>query len=149
MDIKNLYREVILDHANNSRNKLVDQNVEGYIKKRGYNPSCGDDIVIFVKYDNNKITDIIQHSQGCSICTASTSISTVEIKGLDFELALYKIDEFLKLIRGEKYDDNILKGELLAFSGIKDFPARVKCASLSWITLKDIILDIKKGVINE
>lgn len=149
MDIKNLYREVILDHANNSRNKLVDQNVDGYIKKRGYNPSCGDDIVIFVKYDNNKITDIIQYSQGCSICTASTSISTVEIKGLDFELALYKIDEFLKLIRGEKYDDNILKGELLAFSGIKDFPARVKCASLSWITLKDIILDIKKGVINE
>ena len=149
MDIKNLYREVILDHANNSRNKLVDQNIDGYIKKRGYNPSCGDDIVIFVKYDNNKITDIIQHSQGCSICTASTSISTVEIKGLDFELALYKIDEFLKLIRGEKYDDSILKGELLAFSGIKDFPARVKCASLSWITLKDIILDIKKGVINE
>ena len=146
MNIKNLYREVILDHANNSRNKLVDQNVDGYIKKRGYNPSCGDDIVIFVKYDNNKITDIIQHSQGCSICTASTSISTVEIKGLDFELALYKIDEFLKLIRGEKYDDNILKGE---FSGIKAFPARVKCASLSWITLKDIILDIKKGVINE
>lgn len=144
MDIKNLYREVILDHANNSRNKLINQSVDDYIKKRGYNPSCGDDIVIFLKHDGDKIVDIIQHSQGCSICTASTSVSTVEIKGLSFDDAIIKIDEFLKLIRGEKYSDEILKGEVLAFSGVKDFPARVKCASLSWITLKEIIEDIKK-----
>lgn len=139
MDIKSLYRQVILEHYSNPRNKLHPEDKIDYLKKRGYNPSCGDEIVMFLDIQDNKIKDIKQYCNGCSICCASTSILTEELSGLTKEEAIKKINEFLNLIKGKPYNTEILQGEVLALEGVKDFPARVNCASLSWLTTLDML----------
>lgn len=139
MDLRLLYRQVILEHYQNPRNKISKDNKKEYLKKRGYNPSCGDEVVIFLELKNNKIKDIKQYCSGCSICCASTSILTEELKGLMIPLAEEKISEFLKLIKGENYNEELIKGDALALKGVKDFPARINCASLSWLTCLDIL----------
>lgn len=142
MNIDKLYREVILDHATNPRNKLNEQVVESYKQKRGYNPSCGDDMVIFIKIEGNKITDIIHHSQGCSISIAAASIASVALKDKLVDEAKLSINNYLNMVQGHDYKKELFKNEELAFSGIKDFPARVKCASLAWKTILEIISEL-------
>lgn len=142
MNIDQLYREVILDHASNPRNKLFNQDVKDYKQKRGYNPSCGDDIVIFIKFNNNQIEDIIHHAQGCSISVAATSICSVALKGIDINLAKTKIENYLNMVQGNNYDNSLFSRDELAFSGIKNFPARVKCASLAWKTVLELINEL-------
>jgi len=129
-NLSNIYREIIMDHYKNPRNKGL-SNDPSYIKCHIKNPSCGDAIDIESKVENGKIVDIRQDGQGCSICCASASIMSEVVKGMEVAQAKEFLDNYLKMVSNQEYDESIDLDELQVFDGIKDFPARVKCASIS------------------
>ncbi len=133
-DTRELYQEVILDHNKNPRNfgKL-----EHYTNKAiGHNQLCGDQISLYLIIKDNIIQEVKFDGQGCAISKASASIMTTILKGKSVEEARKLFDEFHKLITETNDDiDEINLGKLAVFVGIREFPARVKCASLAWHTL--------------
>ena len=133
-DTRELYQEVILDHNKNPRNfgKL-----EHYTNKAiGHNQLCGDQISLYLIIKDNIIQEVKFDGQGCAISKASASIMTTILKGKSIEEARKLFDEFHKLITETNDDiDEINLGKLAVFVGIREFPARVKCASLAWHTL--------------
>lgn len=137
MNKQEFYRQIILDHYRLPQNK-VDIKPEGYEVIKGINPSCGDELELYVKIQNDEIVDIKWNGEGCSICCSSTSIMINEMKKQENKKIIKKIDNFEKLIFGNKIDDNIFE-DAIAFEGIANFPARFKCAFLSWKTLKEFI----------
>lgn len=131
MDLKALYREVIMDHYKNPHNKgLV--NDASYMTIHLNNPSCGDDMVVQLLIENDIIKDIKQQGTGCSICCSSASIASETLKGQSVSDALKIINEFYELIKGGSFNENILSGDILAYQSVHQFPARVKCATLAW-----------------
>lgn len=136
MDLNKLYSQVILEHYENSTHR---REMEGeHICERGYNPLCGDDITLQVKFDGNIIEDAAFRGKGCAISQASTSMLIDLIKGKDIEEAIRLIDIFLRMIKKEDGDyENLEDAQVL--QGVSDFPARVKCAVLAWYTLKNIV----------
>lgn len=136
---KDLYRQVIMDHFKNPCNK-VEEDQEGYISRPALNPSCGDQVVIYIKFDENDIVEDLKfQGTGCSICCASASVMTNELMGLSKDEVVAKVDKFYGIIKDadEEFLEEFEDGQ--AFTGIKDFPARFKCAFLSWDTVKKII----------
>tara|TARA_Y100001958_G_C20766060_1_gene244059 strand:- start:90 stop:533 length:444 start_codon:yes stop_codon:yes gene_type:complete len=143
MELKELYQEIILDHGKNPRNFGKCENFTNDAK--GHNPLCGDKVHIYTQLDNNKkILDISFEGEGCAISLASASILTDILKGKDFNIANTIIDNFLNLIKENKLitinslDDN-QKTTLMSLSGVKDFPMRVKCATMAWHTLSSVL----------
>ncbi|MBU5676070.1 SUF system NifU family Fe-S cluster assembly protein [Alkaliphilus sp. MSJ-5] len=137
MDLNQLYSQVILEHYENSPHR---REMEGdHICERGYNPLCGDDITLQVKFNRNIIEDVAFKGKGCAISQASTSMLIDLIKGRNVEEVLELIDEFLKMIKKEDGDYEILEDAQI-LQGVSDFPARIKCAVLAWHTLKNIIV---------
>ena len=139
MNTKELYQEIILDHGKNPRNLRKTENFNKDAK--GHNPLCGDKVHVYLKLnENRKIEDISFEGQGCAISMASASIMTDLIKGKE-ELEVKEIvNDFLDMIKEkEKLNSNILhddeKTKLMCLSGVKQYPMRVKCATLSWHTL--------------
>ena len=129
-NLNNIYRQVIMDHYKNPRNKgLV--NKEGYIKCHIKNPSCGDMIDVESYVNNGVIEDIRHDGQGCSICCASASIMSEVVKGMKVADAEYFLKNYLLMVSNQEYDESLDFDELQVFDGIKDFPARVRCASIS------------------
>ena len=121
-----------MDHYKNPRNKgLV--NDDSYIKIHMKNPSCGDQIDIQTKVEDGIVKDVRQDGMGCSICCASASIMSEVVKGMKVEDAKALIDNYLKMVSNDTYDDSFDFDELSVFEGIKDFPARVRCASIAEI----------------
>lgn len=139
MDNENLYRQIILDHYTNPKNK-VKEAPEGYITLKGVNPSCGDELEIYLSLNDNKIKDIKFNGNGCSICCSSASIFTLEIKEKNIKEAIDKIENFKNLLQGKSYDEENFE-DAIAFTGISKFPARFKCAFLSWNTLAQMLLE--------
>ena len=143
MNLKELYQEIILDHGKNPRNlrKIDNHNKNA----KGHNPLCGDSVHVYLKLnENKKIEDISFEGGGCAISMASASIMTDLIKDKEeFEVEEI-VNDFLEMIK-EKDDlkNNILsddeKTKLMCFSGVKQYPMRVKCATLSWHTLTSAI----------
>ena len=138
MDIKELYQEIILDHGKNPRNK---NRCEGYNKDaKGHNPLCGDKVHVFIKLDNEKkVEDISFEGEGCAISMASASIMTETIKGKEFNVAKKILENFLNMLKdGSKLKINSLNEDqnttMMSLSGVKQFPMRVKCATLAWHT---------------
>lgn len=132
-----------MDHYKNPQNKgLIDN--DNYEKVHLYNPSCGDDITVQVVVENNIVKDIRQDGTGCSICCSSASVASQALKGLDVEVALNKIDAFYNMLMDKTFDYELLKGDALAFSGVKDFPARIRCATLGWKAIEEAILKQKE-----
>ena len=138
MDIKELYQEIILDHGKNPRNK---NKCEGFNKEaKGYNPLCGDKVHVFLKLDNDKkVKDISFEGEGCAISMASASIMTETIKGKEFNVAKKILEHFLNMLKeGSKLSINSLTQDenttMMSLSGVKQFPMRVKCATLAWHT---------------
>ncbi|QQS48865.1 MAG: SUF system NifU family Fe-S cluster assembly protein [Acidobacteriota bacterium] len=134
-DISELYQQVILDHNKKPRNfrKLETANRE----QEGYNPLCGDQLTLYLEMDGDVIRDVAFQGSGCAISKASASMMTTAVKGKTIEEAEVLFDEFHRMVRGEldpEHDENHL-GRLKILSGVREFPARVKCASLSWHTL--------------
>lgn len=133
-----LYRQVIVEHFKNPRNKgLI--NSDDYQNLRLKNPSCGDDVTICVKIENGVITDVRHDGSGCSICCSSASVMSEVIKGKTIDEAYDIIEDFYNLIKGEEVKDADRLDEAMAFGGVAQFPARVKCATLSWKALGALI----------
>ena len=143
MELKELYQEIILDHGKNPRNFGKCKNFTSDAK--GHNPLCGDKVHIYAQLDKDKkILDLSFEGEGCAISLASASILTDILKGKDLNVANIIIDNFLKLIKENKsITINSLnedqKTTLMSLSGVKDFPMRVKCATMAWHTLASVL----------
>ncbi|MBI4527620.1 MAG: SUF system NifU family Fe-S cluster assembly protein [Deltaproteobacteria bacterium] len=134
-ELDDLYQEVILDHNRSPRNfrKLQDANRTA----DGYNPLCGDQITVYLKLEGNLIKDVTFQGSGCAISKASASMMTSSLKGKSVDEAEALFEKVHKMLKGEldgKVNPGDL-GKLEVLSGVCNFPARVKCASLSWHTL--------------
>ncbi|HMO80667.1 MAG TPA: SUF system NifU family Fe-S cluster assembly protein [Pyrinomonadaceae bacterium] len=134
-ELNELYQETILEHNKNPRNF---REIEDADKTAlGNNPLCGDALEVYVKMDGDTVADVAFKGSGCAISKASASMMTQAVKGKTREAADLLFIEFHKMVTGEldiETEANDL-GSLRAFSGVLEFPARVKCASLSWHTL--------------
>ena len=143
MDLKELYQEIILEHGKNPRNFGKCKNFTSDAK--GHNPLCGDKVHIYAQLDNNKkILDLSFEGEGCAISLASASILTDTLKGRDLNVAKAITDNFLNLIKENKLItvnslNDIQKTTLMSLSGVKDFPMRVKCATMAWYTLSTVL----------
>ena len=139
MNLKELYQEIILDHGKNPRNLRKTENFNKDAK--GHNPLCGDKVHIFLKLnDNKKLEDISFEGQGCAISMASASIMTDLLKGKEEKDVKEIVSDFLEMIKDkDEIKTNLLKDDektkLMCLSGVKQYPMRVKCATLSWHTL--------------
>lgn len=134
-ELSDLYQEVILEHNKNPRNfrEIADASSQA----DGKNPLCGDALRVYVSLDGDTVTDVAFKGSGCAISKASASMMTQAVKGKTKAEAEHIFDEFHKMVTGDldiETDDNDL-GKLKIFAGVLEFPARVKCASLSWHTL--------------
>lgn len=134
MDLKDLYRDVIVDHNRNPRNFRPMPDADR--QADGHNPLCGDKLTVYVKLDGDRIADVSFHGSGCAISVASASLLTESLKGKTVPEAerLYATMHEL-LTRDDAHVDVPALGKLGALSGVREFPARVKCASLCWHTL--------------
>lgn len=132
-DLSELYQEVILDHNKRPRNfrKMEDANRSAI----GRNPLCGDTVRVFLRVENGKIEDVSFEGAGCAISKASASLMTTELKGKTEAEAEIIFEDFHKLVTGESVQGEEQLGKLAVFSGVQDYPARVKCASLAWHTV--------------
>ena len=139
-DLKNLYKQVILDHSKHPRNN---GEIENCYKLEMLNPSCGDKIIVSVKLVDDIIDDIKFSGIGCSISMASASMLTEELKGLTVESANVKIKDFLNMIMGNEFNEDNLE-DSIALQNISQLPARVKCATLAWKITEKILEDSKK-----
>jgi nitrogen fixation protein NifU and related proteins len=134
-ELSDLYQEVILDHNKKPRNyrRLTDATCSA----EGYNPLCGDQITVYLKLDDGVIRDVGFQGSGCAISKASTSIMTTTVKGRTREETGSLFDTFHRLVTGGgAVPDLDSVGRLAAFAGVCEFPARVKCATLAWHTLR-------------
>lgn len=134
MSFKNLdtlYRQVIMDHYKNPRNKGSLE--EGNLTIDMNNPTCGDRIHLTLKVEDGKVTDAKFDGEGCSISMSSASMMTQAIKGKDIETALKLSQIFSNMMQGKEYDvDDLDIGDMEALQGVSKFPARIKCATLAW-----------------
>jgi nitrogen fixation NifU-like protein len=147
-DLQDLYQDLILDHGRRPRNfrrlEEADRSAEGY------NPLCGDKVKVYVKMDGDVVKDISFEGAGCAISTASASIMTEILKGKTRAEAEKLFETFHDLVTGQpaKLDSPEL-GKLAVFSGVSEFPMRVKCATLSWHTLHSALKGTGEAVSTE
>ena len=130
--LDDLYQEVILDHSKRPRN--FHQMPDATRCVEGYNPLCGDKLALFVKMDGETLADISFVGAGCAISTASASLMTETVKGKSRQEAIQMMERFHDLLTTDNTPNNL--GKLAVFSGVRQFPVRVKCATLAWHTLK-------------
>ena len=147
-EIRELYQQVILDHNKNPRNFHVIENAD--VKAEGYNPLCGDHIYVYLNLDGNIVKDVSFNGSGCAISKASASVMTTIVKGKTKEEAIEVFNRFHELVTGKAGEDPELEqyGKLAIFAGVRDFPARVKCASLAWHTVQSALKEKDKPVIS-
>ncbi len=137
-DLRELYQQVILDHNRNPRNFKELPNPT--VRVEGFNPLCGDHYTVFINLDGETIREISFTGSGCAISKASASVMSSTVKGKSKEEATQLFDTFHRLVTGDSSGlDAADLGRLAAFSGVSEFPARVKCATLAWHTLKNAI----------
>lgn len=129
-NLDQLYRQVIMDHYKNPRNKGVLEDDSLTINMN--NPTCGDRIQLTLKVNDGKVSDAKFEGEGCSISMSSASMMTQAIKGKDINEALKLSTIFSDMMQGKDYDDDIDLGDIEALSGVSKFPARIKCATLAW-----------------
>ncbi|HUX60858.1 MAG TPA: SUF system NifU family Fe-S cluster assembly protein [Ignavibacteriaceae bacterium] len=134
-ELKELYQQVILDHNKNPRNFRKIENANHFAE--GYNPLCGDRLNIYVELEGGRIKDISFQGSGCAISKASASLMSSIVKGLPVEEAERLFEKFQAVITGKINDEENIEqlGKLAVFAGVKEFPSRVKCASLAWHTM--------------
>ena len=146
-DIKDLYQEIIVDHNRNPRNFGVIADADKTME--GFNPLCGDKLKLYIKIDGQNISDIAFDGTGCAISVASASLMTDAMKGKSIDEAETLFNNFHSLITTENEIDGDHLGKLAVLAGVKDFPARVKCASLCWHTLRSALIGDDKPVTTE
>jgi SUF system NifU family Fe-S assembly protein len=130
-NMENLYRQVIMDHYKNPRNKgLIDD--KEYKTVHIKNPSCGDDITIQSKIEDGNVVDVRHEGTGCSICCSSASVMSEVLIGKTKEEALTITENYLNMLTNKNYDEEVELEDAVVYSGVRKFPARVKCASIAW-----------------
>ena len=153
MDLKELYQEIILDHGKNPRNLRKTENFNKDAK--GHNPLCGDKVHVYLKLDEDKkVQDISFEGQGCAISMASASIMTDLVKGKEEHEVKEIVKDFLEMIKEkDQLNNKILeeneKTKLMCLSGVKKYPMRVKCGTLSWNTLTSAIDNTQQEINSE
>ncbi len=148
-ELRELYQQVILDHNKSPRNYRAMEHHNH--DAEGYNPLCGDKIRIYLYIEDERIKDISFQGSGCAISKASASIMSSILKGKTVEEAEQFFEKFHNLITGRLSDDPAREdlGKLAVFEGVKEFPARVKCASLAWHTMLSALKEEKEIVSTE
>ena len=139
-ELRDLYQAVILDHNKHPHNfgELADADRHA----DGFNPLCGDKLSVYVNLDGDMITDVCFEGSGCAISKASASLMTDSVKGKTLVETRELFDRFLNLVTdGDVADDDEALGKLAVFAGVRDYPTRVKCASLAWHTLRAAVED--------
>ena len=153
MNLKELYQEIILDHGKNPRNLRKTDNFNKDAK--GYNPLCGDKVHVYLKLnENKKVEDISFEGSGCAISMASASIMTDLVKGKEEKEVKEIVSDLLNMIKEkDELNNKILKDDektkLMCLSGVKQYPMRVKCATLSWHTLTSALNNLEQTNNNE
>jgi nitrogen fixation protein NifU and related proteins len=139
MDLKDLYRDVILDHNRQPRNfgRLEPNDAHA----DGYNPLCGDRLSVFVRLDGDRIEDLRFEGKGCAISTASASLMTEAVKGKSLAAVEELFGRMHALLTSQGAPPSQDLGKLAALSGVREYPARVKCATLCWHTLHAALAD--------
>ena len=144
--VDDLYQELILDHRKRPRNCHP---MEGANRKaEGYNPLCGDKLKLYLKVEDGVVRDASFEGSGCAISTASASLMTESLKGKTREEAIKLLDKFHDLLTTDTPAAKDL-GKLVVFCGVRDYPARVKCATLAWHTLRSALEGVDTPVTTE
>ncbi len=147
-DLRELYQEVILDHHRQPRNcrKPADANRHA----DGFNPLCGDKVSIYMRVEDGIVRDIAFQGSGCAISTASASMMTEALKGKSEKDVARIFEHFHDLVTGQNSagEDSAL-GKLEVFTGVRDYPVRVKCATLAWHTMRAALAGTKETVATE
>ena len=148
-DLQDLYQQVILDHGRSPRNFRIQEAADGHAD--GYNPLCGDQVTVFCKLEDNKLTDVSFQGKGCAICTASASMMTQIIKNKSTTEAEAMFEQFHNLLTKDDEDEDAAEqlGKLAVFAGVRKYPMRVKCATLPWHTLKAALNESDDAVSTE
>jgi nitrogen fixation protein NifU and related proteins len=147
-DLRELYQEVIFDHNRNPRNFRVMDDADR--KVEGFNPLCGDRLTLFLKMDGDKIADASFQGSGCAISTASVSLMTEIIKGKTETEADALFKTFHEMTTGKDEQINLeAVGKLAVLAGVREYPARVKCATLAWHTLDAALKNQAQSVSTE
>jgi len=133
-ELRDLYQEVILEHSKAPRNFKALAGADH--KAEGYNPLCGDRFTVYLEMDGDKIREIGFQGAGCAISKASASMMTQSVKGKTKAEAEKIFHRFHELVTGHGHGDEAELGKLAVFSGVSEFPVRVKCATLAWHTLE-------------
>ncbi|MDR1906792.1 MAG: SUF system NifU family Fe-S cluster assembly protein [Puniceicoccales bacterium] len=144
--IQELYQEIIIDHSNCPRNEGDIENPTHIAE--GYNATCGDEVTVSVLVKNGIVSDIKFRAQGCSISRASGSMLTEKIRGMSFGEALKFSKNLQKMLSSDPsatFDENEM-GDLVALLGVKQFPMRIKCATLAWHTFENALKNIAKDI---
>jgi nitrogen fixation protein NifU and related proteins len=136
--LEQLYKEAILEHYKHPRNR--GRLEPATVSQEGVNPSCGDELELFLRVDNNRVTDAKFIGEGCAISQASASMMTEAIKGKSLAEAQALIKAFKAMIHGEVPAEEL--GELRVLQGVSKLHARVKCATLGWVTLEQALAKI-------
>jgi nitrogen fixation protein NifU and related proteins len=144
--IDDLYQEIILDHSKRPRNRGPLENASA--SAEGFNPLCGDKLTLELKLENDVIQDARFVGSGCAISTASASLMTEVLKGRTKQDAEALFERFHQLLTSDSAEGADL-GKLRVFSGVREFPARVKCATLAWHTLKAALENSREKVSTE
>jgi nitrogen fixation NifU-like protein len=145
-DLRELYQEVILEHSKTPRNFKEPASVNR--SAEGYNPLCGDHFTVYLEVEGDSIRDIGFKGSGCAISKASASMMTQIVKGKTKQEAAGLFERFHKLVTGTNGTQEDL-GKLAVFSGVSEFPTRVKCATLAWHTLQAALAGEQKAVSTE
>lgn len=144
MDLTTLYRTVIMDNYKNPKNKGLKKTDDFHFVHLN-NPSCGDDMNVECKIEDGIVKEIHHDGHGCSICCSSASVMSETLAGHTVEEALDIIYDFYELVKGEEPKNEEVLGEAIAYMGVRDFPARIKCATLSWKAIEQAILEVQNG----
>ncbi|WP_067179275.1 Fe-S cluster assembly sulfur transfer protein SufU [Microtetraspora niveoalba] len=140
MIAESMYQELILEHYKHPQGRGLREPYDAEVHH--VNPTCGDEVTLRVKLDDGKVLDVSYDGQGCSISQAAASVLHELATGSTVEETLSVVDEFTRLMQGRgqiEADEDVL-GDAVAFAGVAKFPARVKCALLSWMAFKDAVL---------
>ena len=147
-DLRDLYQEVIFDHNRSPRNfrEMQDANRE----VEGFNPLCGDRLTLYLKVEDGLITDASFQGSGCAISTASVSLMTEIVKGKTEQEAMELFEAFHQMTTGKEQEVNLeVVGKLAVLAGVREYPARVKCATLAWHTLDAALKNKEKSISTE
>jgi len=146
MQLDQLYQEIILDHYKHPKGRGLREPYASEVHH--VNPTCGDEITLRVALDGEKIVDVSWEGQGCSISQASASVLYELVTGQGVEDALTKHASFVELMagKGQVVPDEEVLGDGIAFAGVAKYPARVKCALLSWMAMKDAVARSMEGM---